>query len=58
MKCLRRSVCILLMILFFKSTNAQVDTLINKLDSLNKKTDTTGAQTNIINPQPIQKTHA
>jgi len=29
----------------------QTDTLINKLDSLNKKTDTLGAQTNIINPK-------
>src|SRR6201989_1458141 len=51
MKCIRRYVCILVTALFLKSTNAQVDTLVNKLDSLNKKTDTTGAQSNIINPK-------
>lgn len=39
------------MILSCNSIYAQTDTLINKLDSLNKKTDTTGAQTNIINPK-------
>jgi hypothetical protein len=42
----------ILMLLLFSSNiySQQKDTLINKLDSLNKKTDTTGAQTNIINP--------
>ncbi|MBV9961564.1 MAG: phosphatase PAP2 family protein [Parafilimonas sp.] len=50
MKIMRGYVCVLLMILFFKNVNAQNDTLVNKLDSLNRKTDTTGSQTNIINP--------
>src|SRR4051812_44267667 len=39
--------------LFFsgKIFSQQPDTLIHKLDSLNKKTDTTGGQKNIINPK-------
>ncbi len=34
----------------------QTDTLVNKLDSLNKKTDTTGVQTNIIKPEAYSET--
>jgi len=41
---------VLVMLAFSNYTFSQTDTLINKLDSLSKKTDTTGAQKNIINP--------
>src|SRR5689334_10018111 len=41
---------VLVMLAFSNHTFSQTDTLINKLDSLSKKTDTTGAQKNIINP--------
>jgi membrane-associated phospholipid phosphatase len=34
-----------------KGFSQQPDTLIHKLDSLNKKTDTTGGQKNVINPK-------
>lgn len=44
--------------LFFTTSvfSQQKDTLITKLDSLNKKTDTTGKQTNIINPKAYTET--
>ncbi len=41
---------VLVALLFSNHIFSQTDTLVNKLDSLNKKTDTTGAQTNVINP--------
>ena len=40
----------LAVLLFSSHIFSQTDTLTNKLDSLNKKTDTTGAQKNVINP--------
>ncbi len=41
---------VLLLLVFSGHTFSQTDTLTNKLDSLSKKTDTTGAQNNIIDP--------
>jgi len=43
----------ILLLLYFSSNlySQQKDTLVNKLDSLNKKTDIMGGQTNIINPK-------
>ena len=44
--------CVLLFFLFKGHVfSQQPDTLINKLDSLNKKADTIGAQANIIKPE-------
>src|SRR3954451_9292783 len=34
-----------------RAFSQQPDTLVHKLDSLNKKTDTTGGQKNVINPK-------
>jgi len=49
---MNRRIFSLLASLFFSITGIcqKPDTLVNKLDSLNKKTDTTGGQTNIISP--------
>ncbi len=50
---MNRRIFSLLASLFFSITGIcqKPDTLVNKLDSLNKKTDTTGGQTNIISPR-------
>ncbi|HVX27495.1 MAG TPA: phosphatase PAP2 family protein [Parafilimonas sp.] len=50
------SLCALLLIFSTCIFSQQKDTLVNKLDSLNKKTDTTGGQTNIINPKAYTET--
>src|SRR6476660_2715110 len=49
---IRTTLLVVTSVIFFsKGFCQQPDTLVHKLDSLNKKTDTTGGQKNVINPK-------
>src|SRR6478752_2435843 len=49
---IRTTLLVVTSVIFFSKGFCQKpDTLVHKLDSLNKKTDTTGEQKNVINPK-------